>query len=247
MTGRPTGLHHFFVAASDVRDGIVELTGDEARHAARVLRVRPGEAITVADGSGRVIEAVVTEAESIVRAEVRDIHETPLPKPAVTLYQAIAKGDRMNDLVAQAVEVGVVRLVPFVAERTIARWDEHKRAKHVARWREVAKSAAKQSRSAYLTSVEDVIDGLSSALVSGTLTVVLHEASSVRLRDVLPSAGPDAMVIAVGPEGGLAPDELDELRAGGAQVVTLGPRILRTGTAGPVAAAIVAYTYGTLG
>jgi len=247
MTGRPTGLHHFFVAASDVRDGVVELTGDEARHAARVLRVRPGEAITVADGSGRVIEAVVTEAEAVVRAEVRDIRETAPPKPAVTLYQAIAKGDRMNDLVAQAVEVGVVRFVPFVAQRTIAQWDERKRAKHAARWREIAKAAAKQSRSPYLTAVEDVVDGPSSLLASGTLTVVLDEASSVRLRDALPSAPPDAMVIAVGPEGGFAPDELGELRTGDAHIVTLGPRILRTGTAGPVAAAIVAYTYGTLG
>lgn len=247
MTDRSVGVHHFFVDAADVGDGVVEITGEEAHHAARVSRVRPGEAITVADGSGRVIEAVVLEAGATVRAEVRSVrHEEP-PRPAVTLYQAIAKGDRMLDAVEKSVEVGVRRFVPFVAERTIVRWDEDKRRKARERWKATARAAAKQCRSSFLTVVEDVRDGPASATDEEGPVVVLHEQAAQRLREVLPSEPPHRLVLVVGPEGGFAQGELEELRSGGARVATLGPRVLRSGTAGPVTAALVAHSYGTLG
>lgn len=241
------GRHHFFVEPSDVHNGFVELTGAEAHHASRVLRLRPGEAISVADDSGRVLDAVVTDVGRLVRAEVRDVHEPGTRKPAVTLVQAVAKGDRMEDLIAKAAEIGVVRVVPFIAERTVVKWDASRRHKAQERWNAIARAASKQCRAPHLTVVADVVEGPVSALLERTPVVVLHEGAETRLRDALPESAPDAMVVVVGPEGGLAPAELDVLRDGGASVVTLGDRILRTETAGLIAAAIIAYAYGSLG
>jgi 16S rRNA (uracil1498-N3)-methyltransferase len=238
------GRHHFFVAPSDVHDGTVELRDDEAHHAAHVLRVRSGEAISVADGTGRVLDAVVTRVGAVVTAEVRAVREPPPPLPALTLYQAIAKGERMDDVISKAVEIGVTRIVPFVAERTVVRWDADKRTKGRERWAAIARAAGKQSRSPWLVTVEDVHEGVPHA--DGAM-IVLHEAADELLRDALPSEAPAQLGIVVGPEGGLSPAEVERLRTEGANVVGLGERIFRTETAGLVAAAIVRYVYGSLG
>ncbi len=247
MTERAAGVHHFFVAPSDLSEGVVELTGAEAHHASHVLRVRPGETITVADGSGRVLEAVVNASGATVRADVRRELAVATPKPCIALYQAVAKGRRMDDVFEKAVEVGVCRIVPFMAERSIVRWDRAKRQQAPERWTAIARAAAKQSRSPFLTEVTPVVDGAARALEDGSLVVVLDETSSVPLREGLPATPPEEVVLVVGPEGGFTPGELEKLHAGGAKLVTLGARILRTETAGPVAAAIISYAYGTLG
>jgi 16S rRNA (uracil1498-N3)-methyltransferase len=165
----------------------------------------------------------------------------------VTLVQAVAKGERMDDVVARAVEIGVSRVVPFIAERTVVRWDRARRDKARERWSALARAAAKQCRAPRLTVVADVAEGPTCALSEDGPVLVLHEEGSTRLRDSLPASAPDAMVVVVGPEGGLAPAEIDALRGGDASIVTLGERILRTETAGLVAVAIIAHTYGSLG
>jgi 16S rRNA (uracil1498-N3)-methyltransferase len=241
------GAHHFFVSPDDVHDGLIEVSGDEGHHAARVLRLRPGERITIADGSGRVIEATVKNVGRSVTAEVRNIRQAKRPKPALTLYQAVMKGDRMDDVVTKAVELGVARIVPFVAERTVVRWDEARRRKSKERWTSIARSAAKQCRSPYLTTIDEVRSGVRGATSEDAGVFALHERAPVRLREALPDYAPEAIVVVVGPEGGLAPSEIDALRDAGAVPVTLGERILRTETAGIVAASIIGYAYGSIG
>lgn len=245
--GRHGGAHHFLVAPDDISEDHVVIRGDEAHHASRVLRVRPGERMTVADGTGRMIEAVVTEVGDMVSAEVKSVRLVEAQRPSLTLFQAVAKGDRMDDVVTKAVEVGVDAVVPFVAERTIVRWDASRRRKAVERWTAVARSAAKQCRAPRLTTIGDVLDGPGRALEHGDPVVVLHEGASTALRDVLPSDSPERIAVVVGPEGGLSSSEVQELAAGGAVVASLGDRILRTETAGLVAATIVRYVYGSLG
>jgi 16S rRNA (uracil1498-N3)-methyltransferase len=238
-----TSTHHFFVDPGDVRNGIVALHGQEAHHAAHVLRVRRGESISVADGTGRVIEAVVSDVGDTVEAEVRSVREIDPLIPAITLFQGIAKGERMDAVVQKSVEIGVARIVPVMCERTIARWDETKRANAVQRWREIAKGAGKQCGTAWFTHVEDVADTFDTA----PPTVALDPDSASRLRDVLPAQRPDTLSLVIGPEGGLSESELDTLREKGVATATLGPRVLRTETAGPVAAALILYAYGSLG
>ncbi|MEX2538250.1 MAG: RsmE family RNA methyltransferase [Actinomycetota bacterium] len=239
--------HHFFVEPGQLSGAVVELTGDEAHHAARVLRVRRGEPITVADGTGCVAEAVVSRVGSTVEAEVRSVRTVPPPRPAITLYQAVTKGDKMDAVIEKAVEIGVLRIVPFLAERTIVRWDGSKSQRAADRWSAIARGAAKQSRSPWLTNVENVISSTGALAPREALVIALHESSSRRLRDLLPDDAPEAIGLVVGPEGGFDGGELRDLGPRGIDVAGLGERILRTETAGLVAATIVGYAYGSLG
>lgn len=242
------GAHHFFVAPQDIAGDVITIRDDEARHAVRVLRVRRGERISAADDAGRIVHAVVTDIGDDVRADV--VRETfvDVPFPAITLYQALGKGDTVDEVIQKATEVGVARIVPFVAERSIVRWDDAKRAKARDRWNAIARSASKQCRSPRLTTVGAIAEDVRPALDGPGPTWVLHEADDVTpFRNVLTQPAPATAALVVGPEGGLSDVEVRMLRDGGAEVVGLGPRILRTETAGPVAAAIVGYAYGTLG
>jgi len=228
------GLHHFFTTS--VEGDRIVISGDEARHAIKVLRLRPGERITVSDGAGAVVEAVVRSLDGAVEAEVEDRRVVSAPRPTITIHQALMKGDRMDDMIERSVELGVARIVPFLAERTIVRWDEAKRVKSHTRWTEIARAAAKQSRSPWLTVVDPLADA---APREG---IVLHEEATTLLRDVLPDEAPEVIDLVIGPEGGLTPAEIE-----GARTVSLGPHVLRSDFAGPVAAAIVSFVYGSLG
>ena len=238
--------HHFFLEAGGIEGGTVTLEGAEAHHAARVLRVRVGEPITVADGTGRVVSAIVTEIgdTDVVEAEVMDEWRDDPLRPALTLFQALTKGDKIDDVVDKATEVGVQRIVPFIAERTVVRWDERKLGRAHERWTGIAKAAAKKSRAPRVPGVDVVAVGPLGVLGEAGMKVVLHEGARRRLREVLPADAPDAIALVVGPEGGLSEREVGELERGGAEIVSLGPRVLRSETAGPVAAAVVAYHYG---
>jgi 16S rRNA (uracil1498-N3)-methyltransferase len=238
-------MHHFFVEPHDISESAVELRGDEAHHAARVLRVSLGERISVADGTGRVVEAEVTAVGPTVRAEILDERAPAVERPVIALYQAVAKGERMDGVVQKAVEVGVMRIVPMITQRTVVRWDATKRSNARRRWSEIARAAAKQCRSPWLTRIDDVQDGV--AAEPETCRVALEASGERRLRHVLPERPPESIALIVGPEGGLSRDELEEVVSDGGVVATLGERVLRTETAGPIAAALVRYAYGSLG
>ena len=240
--------HHFFVAPDAIAGDVVTIGAEEGHHAAHVLRVRVGEAITVADDTGRVVDAVVSRVGDVVEANVlkETIHADP--KPAITLYQALTKGEKFDDVVQKAAEIGVGRITPFVADRSVVKWDGAKRSKAHRRWCAVARAAAKQSRSPRICVVDEIADGVCVAIDGAGPVWVLHESDDApRLRRALPEQAPEVAALVVGPEGGFSDDEIDALRAGGAEPVWLGPRILRTETAGLVAAAIVSFAYGVLG
>ncbi len=239
--------HHFFVTPEHLHDGIVDLTGDEAHHAGRVLRLREGELITVADGTGRVVEAVVRRVGRTVEGEVTSERIVALSPPSITLVQAVMKGDKMDGLIEKAVEVGVLRIVPFMAERTIVRWEDSKARKAGDRWSSIARSASKQCRAPLLSEVGQVVASTDELKTTASLGVVLHEGAEQRLRDVLPNIPPDEIELVVGPEGGLSAHEAEGLTSRGFVPAGLGPRILRSENAGIVGAAIVLHIYGSLG
>jgi 16S rRNA (uracil1498-N3)-methyltransferase len=230
-----------------VHDGVVELTGDEAHHAGRVLRLREGESITVADGTGRVVEAVVRSIGKTIEGEVTSERIVALPPPNITLFQAVMKGDKMEAVIEKAVEVGVLRIVPFIAERTIVRWDDSKTRKAADRWSAIARSASKQCRAPLLSEVDHAVGSTDDLKTTADLGIALHEGAEQRLRDVLPSTPPDGVALVVGPEGGLSAREAEGLTSRGFVPAGLGPRILRSETAGIVGTAIVLHIYGSLG
>ncbi|WP_203454311.1 16S rRNA (uracil(1498)-N(3))-methyltransferase [Jiangella aurantiaca] len=223
--------------ASDV----VVLDGDEGRHAAVVRRISPGETVELTDGAGQLARCVVVAASKQgLTCEVTDRVDVPEPRPRVVVAQAIPKGDRGETAVETMTEVGVDEILPWSAQRCMVRWTGERGDKALRRWRSTVREAAKQARRAWLPSVGDVVTTHALAARAGTaaLTVVLHQEATEPLGALdLPTDGD--ILLVVGPEGGVAPDELDQLAAAGAVVARLGPTVLRTSTAGTVAAGIM--------
>lgn len=213
------------------------LAGAEGRHAATVRRTRIGERLVLTDGRGAIGVGVVTGVDrSAVTVLISEVDRIPAPTLTVTVVQALPKGERSDLAVDLLTEAGVDRIVPWQASRCVARWSGPKVDKGVQKWRTVAREASKQSRRAYLPDIGNlsttaqVVDEIAGA----DRALVLHEAESTTLQQLLlPDAG--RLVLVVGPEGGVSPDELAAFATAGAVPVRLGPEVLRTSSAGAVA------------
>ncbi|GEA89283.1 16S rRNA (uracil(1498)-N(3))-methyltransferase [Cellulomonas cellasea] len=242
---------------ADARAGALHLLdGAEGRHAGVVQRRSPGERVDVVDGRGVRLECVVEGAQPDgVQLRVQARVEEPAPGVALVLVQALAKGDRDELAIEAATEVGVDAVVPWQAERSVVVWRGERAAKSRARWLGTVRAAAKQSRRAWVPEVGTALDdrGLVARVQEtarrGGLTLVLHEEASTPLASVaLPAPGaagePVELVVVVGPEGGISQREVDALTEAGAVTVRLGPHVLRTSTAGPVALALLAERLG---
>jgi 16S rRNA (uracil1498-N3)-methyltransferase len=229
------------------RGDSVTLTGAEAHHAATVRRVRVDERVTVGDGRGAwltgSIESVAPR-EVVVRIDGRT--EVSAPHPRVILVQALAKGDRDELSVQAATELGVDEVVPWQAARSVARWDAAKAAKGRARWTAIVREAGKQAHRAWLPDVGELATTKDLARRAATsLVYVLEPTADVRLSGVRFAAGDERdVVLIVGPEGGIAAEELATLEEAGAQLVRLGDTVLRTSTAGPAALAVISTALG---
>lgn len=222
----------------------VTLRGAEAHHAVAVRRVRVDEEVTLGDGRGTWLTGVVEEPLSPKQLCVRvtDAAFRPAPSPRLVLVQALAKGDRDELAVQAATELGIDDIVPWQAARSVSRWSSEKAPKGVARWQSIVREAAKQAHRAWVPTVTAPESTAQVAARPGAL-LVLEPTASVRLSQLDLSSAADIALI-VGPEGGIAPDELASLSAAGATLVRLGDTVLRTSTAGPAALALVSARLG---
>jgi 16S rRNA (uracil1498-N3)-methyltransferase len=228
-------------AAGRTADTIV-LDGPEGRHAAAVRRLRPGERIDLTDGAGRVAECTVTAAgKDSLTAEVLRRFEVPPPRPRLVVVQGLPKGDRGELAVEMMTEAGVDVIVPWAAARCVTQWKGDRAAKSLARWRATAREAAKQARRFHLPEVtEQATTAQVRSLVSAAaLAVVLHEEAAEPLSRLPLPERPGDIVMIVGPEGGVAEEEIAAFREAGAVPALLGPTVLRTSTAGVAAAAVL--------
>ncbi len=226
------------------------LDGPEARHAASVRRIRVGESLEVVDGAGTALRGVVEEVEPesvVLRVVGRSVEA--VPDVALVLVQALAKGDRDERAIEAATEIGVDAVVPWQAERSVSVWAGPRQERGEKRWAAVVAAAAKQSRRARVPEVRTLVRGTAivdiaaAAAAAGSVMIALHESATVPLASVvLPSQG--EILVVVGPEGGLTESEVGAMSAAGAAVARLGPHVLRTSTAGPVALAILAERLG---
>ncbi len=233
--GDPTAVGEVVVGSSLLLDG------DEGRHAATVARLRAGEHYFVADGAGRRVLLEATDVDRVwVRGRVLEVTDEPEPAPRLVLVQALAKGDRDDQAIEAATELGVDEVVPWQAERSVVVWRGDRAAKSLAKWAAVVARATKQSRRARMPVTSPVV-GLAPLVAraeASALTLVLHEDATEPLASVvLPESG-DVLVV-VGPEGGISGRELEALTAAGARAVRLGPTILRASSAGPAALAVL--------
>ncbi|APU40233.1 16S rRNA (uracil(1498)-N(3))-methyltransferase [Streptomyces sp. TN58] len=221
------------------------LGGPEGRHAVSVKRLNPGEQVVLTDGRGGWAEAVVKAAEGKDRLVVAVAAAGQEEEPAVriTVVQALPKGDRGELAVETMTETGVDAIVPWQASRCITQWRGDRGAKSLAKWRATAREAGKQSRRVRFPEVAEAMSTkqVAALLAGADLAMVLHEdrdtPSQALATAALPASG--SVVLVVGPEGGVSPEELDVFAAAGAHPYRLGRSVLRTSTAGTAAAAVL--------
>lgn len=241
----PTGAAAFTVGA------LIEVTGDEAHHAVRVSRLRVGERILIGDGAGQLGEGEVVTAERdrfAVRLET--VTAASALAHELVLVQALAKGDRDERAVEQATEFGVDAIVPWQAERSVSRWSGSvdKAAKGREKWQRIAREAAKQSLRLRIPGVRPlatVADLCGLAAEANTAVIALHPRGNnplsgwVQEHAAALASNVNKVYLIVGPEGGFADAELDQLEAAGAHIAVLGETVLRTSSAGPAALAVL--------
>ncbi|KAE8764525.1 16S rRNA (uracil(1498)-N(3))-methyltransferase [Georgenia thermotolerans] len=251
---------------------VVTLTGAEARHAATVRRLRPGEAVDLVDGAGlRAGGTVTAAAKDALSVAVDRVTREPAPPVRLVLVQALAKGGRDEQAVETATELGVDAVVPWQADRSVSVWSGAKVARGRERWAAVALAAAKQSRRAWVPEVREpvpttrLVAVVGESVGGGGAVLVLHEQATTPLAAAhlpavpagpatgaageapAPGDGAPEVLVVVGPEGGITDAEVAALEAAGAQPVLLGPHVLRTSTAGPAALAVLAQRLGRWG
>jgi 16S rRNA (uracil1498-N3)-methyltransferase len=217
----------------------LSITGAEAKHAATVNRTRPGQTVMIGNGRGLVATGEVIDATSAeLTIDVETVQLVERPQPSITLVQALAKGDRDELAIQASTELGVDRVVPWAASRSVSRWEGAKVEKGRDRWSAIVREAAKQSIRAWVPDVGELASTKQvAALAADSRVLVLEPGASEPLTSVIPDARP--IVLVVGPEGGIAPAELDALVAAGAELVRLGDTVLRTSTAGPSALTVL--------
>jgi 16S rRNA (uracil1498-N3)-methyltransferase len=206
-----------------------------------VRRLAPGERADVTDGAGQLAECVVTQASGgVLHLAVRSRRVAPPPDPALTVMQALPKGDRGPLAVELMTEAGVDVIVPWAAQRCVIQWHGERGERALARWRATAREAAKQARRARFPEVTGLASTpeVARAVRSAALAVMLDPGAGTALSTLpLPSSGD--LVVIIGPEGGFSPAEVAALTGAGAAGAHLGPTVLRTSTAGVVAASVM--------
>ncbi|MHB1475126.1 MAG: 16S rRNA (uracil(1498)-N(3))-methyltransferase [Dermatophilaceae bacterium] len=235
----------FFVAADRLagaaRGSPIVLDGPEGRHGATVKRIGIGEQVLLADGVGHLAEAIV---ESVVPGELHlrllAIMLQPQPDSRFVLIQALAKGDRDEQAVEAATELGVDEVVPWQAARSVVIWRGERATRSLRKWESIVLAATKQSRRARVPLVSEPANhqGVIRRIGEATLALVLHEEAELSLAGLeLPRSGD--VVLIVGPEGGISADELGAFVTAGAVAVRLGSNVLRSSSAGPAALAVM--------
>jgi len=218
---------------------VIELTGDEGRHAVSVKRTSVGEQIELVDGHGTraVITVTGVSGKDRLTGVVDCAANEPASRPTVTVIQALPKAARSELTVDLLTQAGADVIVPWQAGRSVAKWGK-KQDKGLAKWRAAARAAAKQSRRSRIPEITPVADqaAVAALIQAAPLALMLHEDATGKITDQS-VAQVDSVVLIIGPEGGISPAELDAFTTAGAHPVRLGPEVLRTASAGMVALA----------
>ncbi|HET7826421.1 MAG TPA: 16S rRNA (uracil(1498)-N(3))-methyltransferase [Anaeromyxobacter sp.] len=225
--------------------GRARLTPEARHYLGDVLRLGPGDEVEVFDGDGgRYAGRIEAGLETVALGPREDARAT---RTELALLFALAKGEKVDLVVQKATELGAARIAPFAAARSVVRLDGAKGEERARRWRRIAEEAARQCGRADVPAVLAPV-GLDAALAglpAGMLPFVFHPGGTP-LSQVEVAAGAAAFAAVVGPEGGLADEELEACRRAGAVPASLGPRVLRAETAAIVALALLQARFGDL-
>lgn len=214
----------------------------DGRHIRRSLRMRAGDTLTVTDGIADHLCRIERFGEDDTVYLTVESSSPIVSEPAlrVTLYQGLPKGDKMEWIIQKAVELGVAAIVPVATSRSVVRLDAAGGAKKQERWQKIAAEAAGQSGRGCIPAVEAPVSFAEAAnRMARERTLVFFEGGGAPLRELIAEKDTAPLSIFVGPEGGIAPEELDTLLTGGATAATLGKRILRCETAPLMALSVI--------
>lgn len=241
-------MNRFFGRSHNIHDDYIVIDGTDVNHIRNVLRMKPGDRLTVTGGNSREYLCSIRETgqEEII-LDIIEEKESDSELPArIHLFQGIPKGDKMDLIIQKCVELGVYEIIPVTMKRSVVKLDDKKAGIRVSRWQSVSESAAKQSGRAVIPAVHQVMgfdeaikyaSGMDLKIIPYELAVGMKQAEKM-LSEI--KAGMDVAVF-IGPEGGIDSAELEEAKANGACPISLGKRILRTETAGMALMAIIMY------
>lgn len=248
--------HHFFIPPGAVNDdGFVIITGQDARHIGKVLRLRTGDIISVSDGESRVFEVMLTDVgREEVKGTATRVGSFTRPKPDLTVWQGLPKSRKMDLIVEKLTEIGVDKIVPVNMRRSVAAYQGEREHKRVERWRDIVLAAAKQSRRMTVPEVAGIAgwDDALRELPQTDVVIIPWEGENTlsfdtAIRDWLKPGIGREVALFIGPEGGFEDSEIADLRSLGGLTVSLGRNILRTETAGLVASTLFLNRLNRLG
>ena len=243
-------LRRFFI--DDLLADDMVIGGNEAHHMQHVLRLCAGDQVIIvaADGQAGIANIVSLGQRQITLKLLERLTENQEAPVEVVLAQGLPKSDKMDYIVQKAVELGVTAIVPLAADESVVKYDQNKQQARQTRWQKIAFEAAKQCRRNRVPTVGAVqnLRQFLSSVGSDTQIIMLYEGQTpVGIKQALTAQKSRRYVLIIGPEGGFSADEVALAQEKGAQLVTMGPRILRTETAAVAAITVVMYHHGDLG
>lgn len=248
-------MSKFFIDKNAINNELksITITGEDVNHIKNVLRAVPGDIIVLCDQNGNdyFTSISIIEKEKII-ANITDIVPNNTEPPVdITLFQGIPKSDKMDFIIQKCVELGVTKIVPVITERTIVKFNGTKDIESkTTRWQRICLEAAKQCNRGIVPFVEKPVKLYQSLETSGdyALNIIPYEKeSSTGLKSLIQSSIKGKISIFIGPEGGFSEDEIKYALNKGVRPVTLGPRILRTETAGLAVLSMLMYQLGDMG
>ncbi|WP_138204752.1 16S rRNA (uracil(1498)-N(3))-methyltransferase [Haloimpatiens lingqiaonensis] len=247
-------MHKFFVSNENIIDGLVTIVDEDVKHIYKVLRLNPGDKICINNCSGQEYLAEIIEInKKEVKAQILENMDTDNESPInVTIYQGLPKAAKMDLIVQKNTELGVKEITPVMTERVVVK-GELKEYKKVDRWNRIALEACKQSKRSYIPKINNPLgfNNMLEELCKFQLVVVPYENKEgygiKKLVEDIKNLPVKDVAIIIGPEGGFEEREISKLEEIGAHIVTLGPRILRTETAGFTCLSLIMYELGDLG
>jgi 16S rRNA (uracil1498-N3)-methyltransferase len=253
MTALKNNSPRIFAVPEQIKDGLVVITGPDVGHLSRVLRLGAGDVINVLDGRGKSYEAAIDllRKGEIVCRIVAELPAPARPPLRVTLVQGLPKGDKMDFVIQKGTELGVSRVIPLICQRTVVKLEGKSGSKKRERWQRIACEAASQCGRPDIPEVDEPADwGAVLANLPGHAIALIpwEEENALSLKDILREKNSSQDIyIFIGPEGGFAREEISRAMERGVRPVTLGPRILRTETAGMAVLTMILYQWGDLG
>ncbi|MTI84759.1 MAG: 16S rRNA (uracil(1498)-N(3))-methyltransferase [Firmicutes bacterium] len=246
-------MPRFFVSPEQVKSGHITISGPDVRHISKVLRMGTGDIITVLDGDGKAYEArIESVTKGKVNCEVLEQGQAGGEPPIrVTLVQGISKGEKMDLVMQKGTELGATAIIPVICQRSVVKLSSTKATERRDRWQRIAVEAAKQCRRSVVPRVVTPTtwwEALDDVPAEAMGVMPYEGETEQKMRNIFNKKDvPSEIFIFIGPEGGIHPEEFEQAQRKGVIPVTLGPRILRTETAGLAALALVLYEWGDLG